>query len=287
MKRNELLSKLREMNSPQIAEFFHMPSKKAGDLKTAIAPKRYIDLTDHNKTAKEIAEKLGYKETTVNSHRYLLIKYDLDNRKTSDVKNSLIKFLRKPRSKQEIKEKGFNTDAVYRYGEITSVGPKNRRLYYLKGQKKTAENELERRIDERDELVLNVLTEPMSVNELCRRAKTNYNHILILESEGKLLRARNVYSSKKSGEKGKEVWLLKKDHLYKPGQEQDVADIIIQRIHSMGNLSQAEKSSLTWYARKLPKPIFEIVHKSYTFHSESEGPKDKSSMLLQGIDENY
>jgi hypothetical protein len=202
-----------------------------------------------------------------------LIKCGLADKKVSKVKKRLEEFLDgKPHNIYEIREnvEGFYPEALYQNEEVASVGPKNQRLYYLKNQKKIAEKELDKRLDKSDELVLSALTKPMTVTELSKAAKTTYDRILILEYEGKLLRARHFYGGKKK----EKTLLLEKDHLYKPGQEQGVADLVIQKIQSLGELSRAEKYSITGSVKTLPKPISEIVHRSYVSYLRSEDSEE-------------
>jgi hypothetical protein len=274
MDREEELAKLREMDSKGLADYFRISSiKKTGTLKAAINPRRYEVLSDENKTTKEMAEELECKRSAATSYRYLLIKYGLADKKVSKVKKRLEEFIDgKPRNIYEIREnvEGFYPDALYQNEEVASVGPKNQRLYYLKNQKKIAEKELDKRLDKSDELVLSALTKPMTVKELSKAAKTTYDYILILECEGKLLRARRLCGGKKE----KKIWLLEKDYLYKPGQEGNVADLVIQRIQSLGELSRAEKQSITGSVKTLPKPISEIVHRSYVSYLRSKDSEE-------------
>ncbi len=274
MVEKEELAKLREMDSKGLDDYFRISNiKKAGTLKAAIDPRRYEVLTDENKTTKEMAGELKCKIPAATSYRYLLIKYGLADKKVSKVKKRLEEFIGgKPRNIYEIREnvEGFYPDALYQNEEVASVGPKNQRLYYLKNQKKIAEKELDKRFDKSDKLVLSALTKPMTVTELSKAAKTTYDYILMLESEGKLLRARRFCGGKKE----KKIWMLEKDYVYKPGQEGDVADLVIQKIQSLGKLSRAEKQSITGSVKALPRPISEIAHRSYVSYLRSEDSKE-------------
>jgi hypothetical protein len=274
----EELAKLREMDTRELSDHFGISNIKiAGSLKAAINPRRYEVLTDNRKTGQEMAHDIGTERRTVYSYRNLLKKYGIVDKGELISENSVIsrlkKFLdKKPSDIYEIRKnvEGLYPDALYQNEEVTSIGPKNQRLYYLKNQKKIAEKELDKRFDKSDKLVLSALTKPMTVTELSKAAKTTYDYILMLESEGKLLRARRFCGGKKE----KKIWLLEKDYAYKPGQEQDVANLVIQKIQSLGKLSRAEKQSITGSIKALPKSISEIAHRSYVSYLRSEDSEE-------------
>jgi hypothetical protein len=279
MDREEELAKLREMDSKGLDDYFRISNiKKAGTLKAAINPRRYEVLTDKSKTIQEMADELDVEKRTVYSYRNLLIRYGFADKRELILENSVIsrlkKFLdKKPSDIYEIRKgvKGFYPEALQHNRKIASIRSENQRLYYLKEQEKIAKKELKRRVDGRDELVLSALTRPMPIVELQKSAKTTYKRILNLEEKKKLLRARRVCG----GKRRERIWLLEKDFMYKPGQEQDVADLVIQKIESIEELNGPAKSSITQRIQKaLPEPIYSIVYQSYTTYFRTEDSEE-------------
>lgn len=269
----EKLEKVRGMTARELMEEYGLSENRAYNLKTSVRPDRYEVLADNRLTSKEMTEKLGLSMGYVGSCRSALTSTGLADRKEAsqrkiidkDVGKRTVSFLeKKPSSLAEIEDGvvGFYNGALYQK-KIGSIGPDKHKIYYVKGREELARKELEKRLAEPEKLVLEVLTRPMPLENLCKENKLSNEYLSRLVREGKINRVKSF----NGGKKGEKYCILEKDHVYKPGQEQQMADLIIQGIAQKNpkpsKMNKNDKRSLTNSIKGLQKPLFEIVHDCY------------------------
>lgn len=261
------LEKARGMTAKELAKEYDLSENKARILKISLTPDRYEFLADNRLTFKEMREKLGFSYAYTTSCRSALTstgfadRKEVWQRKTKDrgISKNVVRFLDKNPSSISAVEggvAGFYMGALYSNKRIGSMGPDKHKIYYVIGREELARKELEKKLAEPEELVLSALTEPMEINDLYNKVPSD--DVLRLEREGKIIRVKSVYG----GKRGEKYRILQGDHFYKAGQEQQMAELIIEKIPEPTEMSNGDKHALTSSLKRL-KPVFEIVHSYY------------------------
>lgn len=139
----------------------------------------------------------------------------------------------------------------------------------MKGQEDIAYSRLKKVSEELSRgahRVLDAITEPMTYENLKEKVGWSKRYLsrLVrdLEVEGKLMRVRipkNYITSELFGN------LVNQLYLYKPGQEEDMASLIIQKLPPREKMDRYTKQVLTnRLKRYVPKSVFKIVYLYYT-----------------------
>jgi ribosomal protein L29 len=283
------LKELRGMTTAELAEEYNTPKVKAMMLKKAIQPGYFEILSNNNLTIFEMVEKFKseiskeYVESTVNELRSGLTRFGLADKKVKraspnrNIYKQTLEFLHLNPSKiSKIRKnvKGFRAPNFYQHKKIASVGPWGHKIYYLKEEESIVFPKIEKLLDEipthmSEEKILNAVTKPISIEDLCKQIELSEQCtckiIHDLEMNEKLVRVRRFSVGKRS----EKACILKKDYVYKPGEEQEMANLIIPKITSEMTMYYHTKSKLTYsFRRNLRKPLFEIVHASYMSKSK-------------------
>lgn len=281
----ERLKQLRCMSNDELAKEFDMNPGNTYLLKRIIQPDCIGILNDSNLTSSQRQKKLLEMGVKAKMDSIRELQLFIDNKQVCEritlnkgATAEILKFLdNNPSTFPQIKEnvKGFYKGAISLNKKIASIGPYRKRLYYLKEQEnkimpiiklRLKEHEITK--SETEELILEKLTKPMDYESLEKEvelssSRLNYYTNKLIRKE-KLKRISSFLIGKKhSGSIHGRSALLEKSYLYKVGQEKEMADIIIQKIPN--EMDSRCKVSLTAYLKKkLPKPVFDIVHDSYT-----------------------
>ena len=221
--------------------------------------------------------------------------------KRESVRREIRRFLSyNPRKVFEIRDNvpGFYYWALYKDKEVSFFGTKRNRVYYLKKQEDMVYTKIEEALRTKPprrtlespiqlkkvNMILEKLTKPTDVEGLTKLTGLTEcqlsNPLSYLENQKKIIRTKRMYA----GRKGERAHVLRTDHLYQPGQEKDMANLIIertvqeinllkelknkdknvQRITSLMDLSAEDKRVLSQSIRdNLPEKVYGFVHDSY------------------------
>jgi predicted transcriptional regulator/DNA-binding transcriptional ArsR family regulator len=284
VQREKSLEELRKMSSKELARYFNLSLYEAYRLKGALRPERYNVLADNTLTISDMAKKLGIKSSTVEQYRKRLTKLGLAERKIEHkgIRRQVREILDgNPLTFREIREKVEGVYPAVLYQEdIVSIGPKRKRLYCLKGQENLAYSRLlkmlakpSNRLLSKEELLLNTLSEPMSYKDLTEKAGLCSSDIIsrllrYLETNEKIRRFKLCQGGTVRGKfTTYELFgnLANQLYFYKPGQEKDVAGLIIQNIPPKEKMDVSMRKTLTHILKRcVPKPVFYMVYMYYT-----------------------
>lgn len=179
-----------------------------------------------------------------------------------------------PATLEEIKEniEGIKNQDILQqvhhyYKSIGAVGPRKYKVYHLFGQEESAKKKLEEILAQRvsfeeqfEQNLLQLLNRPMEVSELLSNFKSEYffeNSLKALEKKDKIRKLRKIGLTRFSGKIS--VVLQNGSWIYKPGQEEMVADFILSTFPDKMEITSRLKGTITYKMRHLPEQILRRI----------------------------